>query len=161
MDTSQFKLLTQRSILDILDGDTVLFEEDGREFEMPRLSGPKLVDLSNRFGLPAFYRQGGPSRWMYLRDLVEHCIERGNIQNLLGTLFSKASFADVLRGLPLEDTDRLYNKTVKEALRLINGQLYFSGVELAVIGTKFVMRNADSGAVIEAPTIDSMDQSYV
>ena len=161
MDANQFKLLTQRRILDILDGDTGLFEEDGRQFSMPYLSGPKLVELSNWLGLPISYQKSGPSRWMYLRDLVEHCIGRGSVQNLLGILFGKESFADALRGFPLEDADRLYNKVVKAALRLINGQLYFSGVELAVVGTKFVMRNADGGAVIEAPTIYSVDQSYV
>lgn len=126
MDASQFKLLTQRSILDILDGDTDLFEEGGRQFSMPYLSGPKIVELSNRLGLPISYQKSGPSRWIYLRKLVEHCIERGNIQNLLGTLFGKTSFADALRGFLVEDADRLYNKTVEEALRLIKGQLYSS-----------------------------------
>ena len=48
MDAKEFDLLTQRSILDILDGDTILFEEGGRQFKMPYLSGPKLVDLSKR-----------------------------------------------------------------------------------------------------------------
>jgi hypothetical protein len=161
LDASQFKLLTQRSILDIFDGDTDLFEEGGRQYSMPYLSGPKLVELSNWLGFPISYQKSGPSRWMYLRDLMEHCIERGTIQNLLSTLFGKASFADALKGFPPEDADRLYSKTVEEALRLINGQLYFSGVELAVVGTKFMMRDADGGTVVEVPMIESVNQAYV
>ena len=145
MDASQFKLLTQRSILDILDGDTDLFEEGGRKFSMPYLSGPKLVELSNWLGLPVVYQQSGQSRWLYLSDLVEHCISHGTIQNLLVTLYGKSGFDKALAGFSRDEADRLYSKTVEEALRMINGQLYFGRVELAIVGTKFVMRDVAGG----------------
>ena len=161
MGDNRFKLLTQRSILDILDGDAGLFEEDGRKFSMPYLSGPKLVELSNWLGLPIAYQQSGPSRWMYLSDLVEHCIRHDTIQNLLGTLFGKAGFAKALSGFSQEEADRLYSKTVEEALRMINGQLYFGGIELVIIGSKFVMRGAAAGTVVVAPMIDTIDKVYV
>lgn len=153
--------MKQRSILDILDGDTDLFKEDGRAFSMPYLSGPKLVELSNWLGLAIAYQKSGPSRWMYLQNLIEHCIERGTMQNLLASLFGKASFADALGTFPKDEADRLYKRTVEEAVNLINGQLYFGGVELAIVDTQFVMREAGGGAVIEAPTMDAIDKAYV
>ena len=161
MNANRFTLLQQKDILAILDGDITLFVEDGREFRMPYLSGPKLVQLSNQLGLPTTYQKSGPSRWMYLHNLVEHCIKQESIQNLLGSIFGKASFAVSLNGVSSTEANRLYNKCIKEALALINGQLFFSNVELAIVGTKFVMRDKAGNVTIETSTIESIDQSYV
>ena len=91
-----FELLRTREILAILDGDAT-FEEfklkDGSSMNiaLPYLNGPDLCDLSTRFGLPVTYSWGGGtlSRWQYLDELIEHCIERNKCSDLLTYIFSK------------------------------------------------------------------------
>lgn len=52
---SDFKLLAQRDIIDILIGDIVVFEKDDKQFRLPYLSGPLLCGISTKFGLECTY----------------------------------------------------------------------------------------------------------
>jgi len=66
--SSMFKLLGIRSILDILDGDASFGEiemtDTGEKVKisMPYLTGPVLCDISNRFGMLVTYVKGAQSR---------------------------------------------------------------------------------------------------
>lgn len=80
--TSPYALLKNKNILAILDGDTPMgtyLFSDGQTIEvrMPYLSGPNLCDISNQFGLPVSYnRDATLSRWQYLDNLMDYCIEQ-------------------------------------------------------------------------------------
>lgn len=99
-DSNLYGLLRTKEIIAILDGDTEYSTykfEDGTEIRvaMPRLSGPDLCGISTTFGLPVTYSWGGGalSRWQYLDNLMEHCIDNGNFSDLLAYLFGKGQFA--------------------------------------------------------------------
>ena len=81
-----YELLCGKQILRILDGDIKFGELELLEFgtvidiSMPYLSGPKLCDISNMFGLPVSYGSGASSRWVYLDYIIRHCIKQITVQ---------------------------------------------------------------------------------
>lgn len=161
MDKNQspFELLRQKEIMQILDGDSVVANDDGVDLSMPYLSGPALVGICNRFGLPASY--GSASRWMYVDDMLEHCIENKTIESLLAFLFSKPQFSELLSGKDVDEIERLYRKIVDGAISSINGLLYFSGKELLKNGSSFVMVDIGESVAVCTPAIESVDRDYV
>ena len=76
--SSPFRLLMNKDVYAILDGDTKFeeyeFSDDCEKsaISMPYLSGPDLCSLCSLFGLPMTYSLGGTnySRWQYLENLV-------------------------------------------------------------------------------------------
>lgn len=166
---SEFNLLREKNILAILDGDTDFgtLEIDGRDsgikISMPYLSGPTLCDISNKFGLPATYgwNGGAQSRWAYLDDLVEHCIQNNRASDLLAFLFSKGQFIDRLKGHNAETIEYAYAKIVSDIIGQINGALYFGGHELVQIGKAFVIRKIGSTVTVATPSIKTIDRSYI
>ncbi len=166
---SEFNLLREKNILAILDGDTDFgtLEIDGRDsgikISTPYLSGPTLCDISNKFGLPATYgwNGGAQSRWAYLDDLVEHCIQNNRASDLLAFLFSKGQFIDRLKGHNAEIIEYAYAKIVSDIIGQINGALYFGGHELVQIGKAFVIRKIGSTVTVATPSIKTIDRSYI
>lgn len=156
---SVFGLLKQKEILQILDGDTVLGTEGDTEISMPYLSGPDLVGICNRFGLPTTY--GSLSRWVYLDDLMAHCIAQNTIGSLLAFLFSKPQFSEMLSGKGRDEIEASYQLVVTKAIERINGILYFSGKELIRTGDSFLMVDAGTDFVVSAPAIEAVDRGYV
>ena len=79
---NDFSLLNNRKIIDILIGDTKLFEQYG----LPYMSGPDLCQLCTSFGLSKTYIWGGVngSRWTYMQSLLEKYI---NEDTQIGTPF--------------------------------------------------------------------------
>ena len=63
MVASNYELLRTKDIIAILDGDILIEEKEKYKVQMPYLSGPKLCELSNNFGLAREY--GSESRWVY------------------------------------------------------------------------------------------------
>ena len=63
---NDFSLLNHRKIIDILIGDTKLFEQ----YSLPYMSGPDLCQLCTSFGLSKTYTWGGVngSRWTYMQS---------------------------------------------------------------------------------------------
>jgi hypothetical protein len=163
-----FELLRTREILAILDGDAT-FEEfklkDGSSMNiaLPYLNGPDLCDLSTRFGLPVTYSWGGGtlSRWQYLDELIEHCIERNKCSDLLTYIFSKRQFNNMLAGHTPEVIEDAYKQIVEGVMRHINGCLYFGGNELVLIDDRFVMRKIGATITISTPKIRTIDREYI
>ena len=122
--TSKFELLREKSILAILDGDTdfgtlkINGTDSGIKISMPYLSGPTLCDISNKFGLPVSYgwNGGAQSRWAYLDDLLEHCIQNNRVSDLLSYLFSKGQFVDKLRGNNPDTIEYAYAQIVNDVI---------------------------------------------
>ena len=101
-----FELLKNKRIIEILDGDTSFGEieinsnKGNIKIAMPYLCGSRLCEISTDFGLPKTYswKGGAQSRWIYLRDIIDHCIEHKRMSELLSFLFSKEQFSRILSG---------------------------------------------------------------
>mgnify|MGYP004701027387 FL=1 len=155
------------TILAILDGDTPMgtyLFSDGQTIEvrMPYLSGPNLCDISNQFGLPVSYnRDVTLSRWQYLDNLMDYCIEQDKFSALLSYLFDKAQFADALFGYNVAEIDAAYIYITSRAIQMINGILYFGGNELSLIGKQFIVHPIGSHPEVETPKIKAIDREYI
>lgn len=165
---SNFELLRSKPILAILDGDTEfgtiqISQTKSIRNALPYLSGPMLCEISVKFGLPATYSWGGgtKSRWEYLDNLLAHCISNNRASDLLGFLFSKEQFAEILRGYTPDEIDITYQKIIATVLDQLNGQLYFGGHELVRVGERFVVQKKGAVATVAAPTVKIIDQAYI
>lgn len=168
-DTSPFALLRDKNILAILDGDTNCGEitpEEGRaciKVSMPYLSGPTLCNISNTFGLSESYgwSGGAQSRWVYLDNLLEHCIDTNKVSDLLGYLFSKQQFVDKLKGYPPTTIESVHEQIVNTVIEQINGILYFGSNELIMSGSHYQICAIGSTVTIETPIVNKIDRNYI
>lgn len=162
-ETSGFELLCTKYILSILDGDETFSTYGGVEVSMPYLSGPKICDISNKFGLPVIYGGKGPkkSRWEYLEDLLKYCIRQKRASELLAYLFSGKQFEDKLRGLTPKEIKRVYPEIVNEIIDRINGEIFFKGKELVKVGQGFIVQKCGETISVEMPAIKRVDRSYI
>ena len=154
-----FELLRNRKIIDVLIGDTKVYQE----YHMPYYSGPQLCELSISFGLPQSYSWGGGcmSRWQYMDELLAHTNSIGKTSNLLAYLFDFARFASLdLKGT-LEQIKTTYNTIVTEALKVINGNLVFSGYELVVLHNQFLLKKNCEDVIVEAPKVKIVTYQYI
>lgn len=163
-----YELLKTKAIYAILDGDTTLGNYDFGDgtsipVSMPYLSGPDLCDISSLFGLPKTYSWGGSnlSRWQYLDNLMTFCIKNRRCSDLLAFLFKKEQFSKMLSGRGAHEIDTAYNHIIHQTIEAINGQLYFGGHKLSVIGQQFVVKNIDTKVEVKVPRIKSIDREYI
>lgn len=168
--TNPYELLKTKEIIAILDGDTKYQEyefEDGTTVPvaMPYLSGPDLCGVSTLFGLPMSYSWGkgaaNLSRWQYLDNLMEHCMDENRMSDLLAYLFGKEQFANRLSGHGVDEIENAYAHIIAEIIQKINGLLYFGGNELTVMGNNFIVRAIGSKVEVQAPQIKSIDREYI
>lgn len=162
-NNSPFELLRKKSILQILDGDEKFGTIGDIEIAMPYLSGAKIVEISQHFGIPVTYCGGSvpKSRWMYMDELIMHCISKNKISELLAFLFSEKQFETVLKGKTSEEVKEIYSKLINKIIEHINGILHFGGNKLVVSNNKFSMISLDSTVQIEAPAVKSVDRDYI
>lgn len=168
MDNSLFSLLRSKDIIAILDGDTNFGDytfDDNRKIKigLPYQSGKELCDMSTRFGLPKTYTWNGvnQSRWQYVDELLEYCINKGRCSDLLSFLFSKQQYAKVLNGHDADEIEAAYVEITQKVINGINGLLYFGGNELCVAGSQFVVKPIDSKVEMEVPMIKTIDREYI
>ena len=167
--TSKFELLRDKSILAILDGDAefgplvINGKASDINISMPYLSGRTLCEISNKFGLPATYgwSGGAQSRWTYLDDLLDYCIQNKRESDLLSFLFSKSQFVNKLKGQTPEVIDYAYSVIIETAIKQINGALYFGGNELIRTGNTFDIRRIGTMVKVAAPAIKTIDRTYI
>lgn len=157
------KLLSNKSICEILDGDTALGTYNSIELKMPYLSGPDICDITEQFGKPVKYgwNGGALSRWQYMEQLVVFCIEKDKLSLLLSFLFSKAQFQKVLSGYEYDETDKIYSKIIECAIENINGVLYFGGNQLFISGNQYYVRPIGGKLEIAAPKIKTVNRDYI
>ena len=163
-----YELLRTKDIYAILDGDTKLGNydfEDGTSISvsMPYLRGSDLCDISSLFGLPETYSWGGSnlSRWQYLDNLMAFCIENQRCSDLLAYLFRKKQFSTMLSNHGAREIDAAYNHIIHQTIEAINGQLYFGGHKLFMVGQQFVVKNIDEKVEVEVPRIKLIDREYI
>lgn len=166
---SPFRLLMNKNIYAILDGDTRFeeyeFSDDCSKsaISMPYLSGPDLCDLCSMFGLPMTYTWGGVnySRWQYLEKLFEHCIKVNRCSDLLAYLFEKRQFNQSFMGHDADVIENAYNSYIHTIISKINGILYFGGNELISDGKQFSIRKIGTKIEVTAPVIKNIDREYI
>lgn len=166
---SNFQLLRTKNILAILDGDVDFGEiptsssKGNIKISLPYLSGPMLCQISTQFGLPATYgwNGGAKSRWEYLDDLLEYCINNHRESDLLSFLFSKGQFVEKLRGYTPEIIDSAHQTIIATVIDQINGLLYFGGHELVKVGDCFAIKKKGEAVSVVAPSVKTIDRSYI
>ena len=168
LENSLFGLLRSKDIIAILDGDTdfgnYIFDNDKTvKIALPYQSGKELCDISTRFGLPKIYTWNGvnQSRWQYVDELLEYCINKGRCSDLLSFLFSKQQYAKVLNGYCVDEIETAYVEITQKVINGINGLLYFGGNELCVVGSQFIIKPIGSKVEMEAPQIKTIDREYI
>jgi len=170
-------LLKQRDILDILIGEkdsSKVYVKDLSDFwvndfnkfqtyQMPYLSGPNIVSISNKLGFNATYGSKPQSRWMYMHDLIEYCIKENKMQRLLGYLFSKEQFKEQIKGLDTPDQIRnTYALIIDEVIKLINIQLAFGDHSLNITETGvFYISKEGENPNIDVVAIRKIDMAYI
>lgn len=166
---SLFKLLSTKSIIEILNGDydfgTEVFPScpHAIELSMPKLTGTDIVDISNRFGLATIYtyRGGNKSRWNYMQDLINHCIKHDSISDLLSFLFSVEQFYGKLKDCSASDIEKAHKIIVEKVLEKINGFLFFSKNTIQKTGNNFTINPIGSSVPISIPTVKKIDREYI
>lgn len=165
---NMYKLLRNKEIIAILDGDTKFGDyefEDGTSVKiaMPYLSGPDLCALSSLFGLPVSYSWGGTnqSRWQYLDDLLKYCIKNDKCSDLLSYMVEKERFRGILKGRSANEINEAHAKIVETVFERISGLLYFGGHELVTVGTTIVVHEIGTKVSVSAPKIKTIDHNYV
>lgn len=94
MGLDKYKLLKNKNIAEILDGDETFgdfespniqsnfglsnFGLSNLQIGLPRLSGPDICDIAKMFGSTVEY-EGSYSRWQYMFDLIDYGIQSGRI----------------------------------------------------------------------------------
>lgn len=157
---NDFMLLARREIIDVLIGDTSLDDSDP-EAKMPYQSGTKLADLSTKYGLPVDCRTEKKSRWVYMKDLLRHCVAKGSVQTLLADLFSPTRFSNKSSDKSAEDVRLEHERIVGLAIGIINSVLAYGGKELATVGENYVIRPTGKAVPIVASAIKAIDRKYV
>ena len=184
--SEDFKLLTARNIIDILDGDTkfgTFTFENGKYFviAMPYLSGSMLCDISTQFGLVVRYyfdttndKKQNKSRWTYLTDLFEYSITNGSCSNLLSYLFARKNFTNEAFKRNVKDysyenyqelndieIDYAYKIIIERVIKEINELLKFSQRELAIVSDNIIIKPITDDIKIEIPKIKNIDGKYI
>lgn len=155
-----FNLLKSKDVYAILDGDTS-FRSDAldEEVSLPYQSGPKLVEVLNKFGIDASYDSS--SRWMYVEVLLEHCIENNRVSDMLSYFFGLERFQKDFSGLTQEEIKRRHAAIVEGAMAAINSILFFGGHELRYFGNNYVIASVDDVPAMSVPSINTIDRSYI
>ena len=154
-----YELLRNKDIISILDGDVTIEKKENYIVKMPYLSGPKLVEICNSFGLAKKY--GSESRWVYLDELLEYAISNNRCDELLRYLFDVDKFRELLKLRTPEDISHAYEYTMQAVINRINVVLYLGRHELQCIQGHYYVVEVGKKPVIEAANLKLINLSYV
>lgn len=156
---NDYGVLRRKDIIAILDGDVLIEEKENYRVQMPYLSGSKLVEMCNNFGLSRSY--GSESRWVYLDNLFEYAIEEKRCDELLRYLFNIDKFVNLLELSSAKEIDDAYQYILQAVMHKINAILYLERHELKCIQGHYYVVEIGKTPVIEAPNIKLINISYV
>ena len=164
---SNFELLRKKEIIAILDGDTQIEENNEIRVAMPYLSGPRLCELSQKFGCFQEYywadsNKPNLSRWQYMDNILAYVIEENKLNEFLSYIMNKERFSESLRKLNnVDDIDKTYKYIIRKVIERINSILYFGGHELVVLGNQYIVKKIDEKIKIDVPNINVIDREYI
>lgn len=133
-----FSDFTIRELAKILCGDVEC---------MPYLSGPKLVDLFNKYGARDTYGQGFPSRWSYTEDKLIELNVTTKIIKLIEEMVQPRRFLN-------------FDYKVTDAVERINELISFDGCRLKDIRGTYKLYS-DEPIVVQSETITTLEIDYV
>lgn len=165
-DPHKFDCLKDKDIYAILDGDKNFGETD--EFgetisiSLPYLTKSQIENVCYKFNVKTNDLDFNQSRWVYVEELVEQCIENNKINELFVFLFSKPQFSKKLNSI--NDSrliDKAYTNIIEKVLIGINSLLYFKDVRLDKIGDNFSIKNLNESVDVETPLIKNISKEYI
>lgn len=175
-----FQVLNIREILDFLIGDYILPNYDFYTInkiqsvnpyqvlptlQLPRLSGNQIMELYPRFGLSdPIYKEGTPSRWIMMKNIISRLDKIGRANELLAYLFSKPRFQPFVNYFKTtSDFETFYNGIVKMSVEYINKQLYISQKRLCLNSGKYYIQPLPFSESISIPLkkIDDITSQYI
>lgn len=172
MELEKYKLLKNKRIVEILDGDETFgdfefpntdsyFGLPNLKISMPRLSGPEICDIAKMFGSTLEYA-GMKSRWQYMFDLIDYGIKSGRIDSILAYLFDESNFVREANGLDKDEFERYRSKSIESTLDRINTILHFGGNKL-IINEKRVLLVSISPSTpeISVNNVKTIDRDYI
>lgn len=166
MGFEKYKLLKNKDIAKILDGDEKFGDYKSKNMQLlliglPRLSGPQICDIAKMFGSPLEYT-GMRSRWQYLFDLIDYGISSGRIESILAYLFDESNFVREVNGLDKDEFEKYRSKSIESALDRINTILHFGGNKL-IINAKSVrlISISSSTTEISVNNVKNIDRDYI
>lgn len=134
MDMSDYKVLKDKKIAEILNGDNVVgnIQLNGitKRLSMPYLTKNRICEIANKFDIKL---DSDLCRWQLACFLIEKGIKKGNIWKIINFLFSKSNFI-IFDYSSKEEFDFIYKKTRYEVLDTINAQIEFANVKLVLNG---------------------------
>ena len=155
-----FTLLKTRKIYDILDGDIRFNSSElDEEVGLPYLSGPNLIKILSEFGKPSTY--DSRSRWVYVEELLDHCIAHGRVSDMFAYFFDIGRFHKDFQGLSTEEINRKYKAIIAAAIDTINSELVFGGHELRRTGNAYTVASIGAAPMMETPSIKVIDRPYI
>lgn len=129
MDMSDYKVLKDKKIAEILNGDNVVgnIQLNGitKRLSMPYLTKNRICEIANKFDIKL---DSDLCRWQLTCILIEKGIKKGNIGKIINFLFSKSNFM-IFDYSSKEEFDFIYKKARYEVLDAINAQIEFANVK--------------------------------
>lgn len=154
-----FSLLVNRNIIDVLIGDTKVYES----YALPYLSGPQLCELCTSFGLPKTYVWKGvnQSRWEYMQDLLKFLDRQNRVSELLVHLLDMKRFSELTSLKDPELIQCTYDAIAKGAIEAINANLLLSRKELRCLRGMFAIVDIGAEPVFKAAKIKVVNLQYI
>ncbi|MCM1141509.1 MAG: abortive infection family protein [Muribaculum sp.] len=174
-----FNVLNIREILDFLIGDYIIPDPSNNNdnevdfwgsiltirpaIQLPYMSGNQIYELYPRFNLEyPIYKDGTPSRWIMMKNVITKLDRIGRAGDLLCFLFSKPRFQSLVKNFQTtEDFEEYYRKVFKAGVEYINKQLYISQKKLISFNNKFVITDRDESISIQIQQIGHVSYEYV
>lgn len=172
MDLNKYKLLKNKNIAEILDGDETFgdfkspniqsnFGLSNLQIGLPRLSGPDICNIAKIFGSTVEY-EGSYSRWQYMFGLIDYGIQSGKIANILAYLFDKSNFIRNVTELDKDEFERYHNKSVESAVSRINAILHFGGNKMIIDGKRVLIVPINATTPnISIKNLKTIDRDYI
>lgn len=150
-----FSLFKNRKIINVLIGDA---EVIGR-YKMPYLSGPKLCEMSTRFGLATEY--SSESRWKYMYNLIDFLNKNNQMPLFLKYLFDISNLKDVCDIDNPEQIKQVHAQIIEGAIQCINAELLFSKCKLVCQNSTYRIVNLEENLQVEAPQLSNITHEYI
>ncbi len=167
MPKNLYQSLMKKSIYAILDGDTKYeeykFDDDNTNIpiSMPYLKGGDLCDISRYFKVENMPFNGA-SRWQYVENILNHCIENNKISDFFVYLFEKKNFINMFQGHNHKEIDKAHDHFIKTIIKKINEILYFDDCELIALNKKqYIIKELSSNIDIDIPKIKIIGREYI
>lgn len=154
-----FSLLVNRNIINILIGDTMVYED----YALPYLSGPQLCELCTSFGLSKTYVWNGvnQSRWEYMQDLLKFLDRQDRVSELVVHLLDMKRFSELTALNDPELIQRTYDAIAKGAIDAINANLLLSRKELRCHRGMYTIVGIGVEPVFKATKINVVNLQYI